>query len=179
MRRVLVVCGGALTLSVGQLSAQGGRPEIPDGRGQVMSVAGEPLTKRYRGVPVEALYRNIEGAFRQVGITPSSKSVGNYQVSYAASPAGTKIGNMKIESIFDCGGDKDSPIAKTAVMAIEVTSQVRPSGDGSEVVVSVLATPATPADGSPTPVCKTKGTLERRLAPDMKIKVTVTQVRRE
>lgn len=152
--------------------------DLPNGRGRVSP--GDPYVKSFDRISAEGVWRAVEIAYRQAGIRPTEVHAGGYNISYVASPAGKKIGNLKIEHVFDCGGDKKAPLAATTELAVSVSTRVRPIGDGAESATSVRATAAVPADGSPTPVCTSKGALERRLEPQIKVKVMIvsTPVRR-
>lgn len=149
--------------------------EVPDGRGRV--AAGDPYVKTFDRIPPDAIWKAVEVAWRQSGVKPTMSDAGNRVMSYIAAPAGKKIGNVKIENAFDCGGEKKAPLAARTELTVSVSTLVRALGDGSEVTTSVTATPTPAADGSPAPVCKSKGTLERKLEPQVKVFV-VTTVRR-
>jgi hypothetical protein len=170
--RILSMLAVGVLLVGSQAGAQATMPrDLPDGRGRV--IPGDQHVKRFDRVPIEPVWKAVEVAYRQAGIRPSSVDAGNYRITYVAAPAGGKIGNMKIENAFDCGGDKKAPLAATTEMSVSVSTLVRPMGEGAESVTSVVATPVPPADGSPAIVCRSKGTLERKLEPQLKFEVRV------
>ena len=175
MRLVSMIVAGALFVGA-RAEAQIMLDQVPTARPR--EVAGEPSVKGYPGMRPDMLYEASLTSFRQAGIKPQISDASNYRLLYEVSPAGPKVGGLKIENVFDCGGEKDAPLAKTLELAVSVTSAIRPSADGSEMALSVTATPTAPADGGPAPVCRSKGALERKLTP-VKIAFKVTRVGRD
>lgn len=138
----------------------------------------EGQVKSYGPVPIEAVWTGVQNAYRQNGFRASSLNIRGYQIIYLADSAGPKLGNMKIESVFDCGGDKKSPLAKTLALGVSITTQVRQVGSTVETLTRVMAIPPEVPEGEVAPRCVSKGALEKKLTPEFKFAFTVTRVQR-
>jgi hypothetical protein len=125
--------------------------------------------KKFDRIPIPMVWKAVEAAYKQAGVKPSFIEPSLNAMSYVASPAGKKIGNPKIVDDFDCGGDKKAPLAATIPLSVNVRTVVKEYGEGSEVTTTVVGTPIAPEDGSVPPVCISRGKLERKLEPQIKI----------
>lgn len=138
----------------------------------------EGQVKSYGAVPIEAVWNGVQTAYRQNGIKATSLNGSGYQIIFLVDSAGPKVGNMKIENVFDCGGDKKSPLAKTVPLGVSVSTQVRQTGSAVESVMRVMAIPPMAKDGEEPIRCVSKGALEKKLTPQIKLAFTVMTVRR-
>lgn len=123
---------------------------------------------KFDRVPPEMAFKAVEAAYKDAGIVPTMSEPALYTVGFAKSPAGPKIGGLKIQDAFNCGGDKKSPIAATTPLEVNIQTMVEAFGSGSQVRTVATAV-AIPADGSAPALCKSTGRLERKLEPKIKI----------
>lgn len=159
---VIASCGLA---SIG--NAQGMLPP-----GAVVKDAGKRRglnTKMFERVEPQVAWKAVEGAYKKVHVEPTFISRSDYKLAYVVSPAPKKIANVKLQDAFNCGGDKKSPHAANIDLEVTVTSVVNGLPEGSEVVTSATAVPLGPLPTGEIPTCFSKGRLEQKFEPDIKI----------
>lgn len=166
-----------LLASAGSVGAQTTLREISTAS-EAAFTTEEGQVKSHGAVPIEAVWNGVQNAYRQSGFRANSLNVRGYQILFVADSAGPRVGNMKMESVFDCGGDKKSPLAKTLPLGVNISTQVRQVGSTVETVTRVIAIPPAPAEGEAPVHCVSKGVLEKRLTPQFKTKIVVTRVQR-
>ncbi|MEO7997750.1 MAG: hypothetical protein ABI852_09905 [Gemmatimonadaceae bacterium] len=168
----LIACAPTLTVAR-NVAAQQRMPSSGDPSHQV-----DLNTKDY-DVSAEILWRALEAAYRAAGIRPTSLNSAGYQMAYVAAPSGPRVGNAKIESLVNCGGDKKAPLARTTPLRFAVRSEITPRGESSTLKTFVDVAPmAGLVDSATAPTCKSAFVLERKLMPQMRVEVRVVRVQR-
>lgn len=125
-------------------------------------------------VPPDVVWKALVQSYRNAGIKVTSEDPGSYRLNFVANPAGAKIGNTKIENVTDCGGDKNSPLARTIPLMVTVRSQVVPKGEGATLQTFVEVLPiAQSGDSTASPTCKSTFALEKKLQPQIKLAFVV------
>lgn len=137
-----------------------------------------PNTKTFNRLEPSSVWKGVEIAYRQARVEPTFVNRSDYKMAYVASPAPKKIAGVKLQDAFDCGGDKKSPNAAVVDLEVTVTSVVNGIPEGSEVVTMATAVPLGPLPTGEVPACFSKGRLERKFEPDIKIGFVVTRVAR-
>lgn len=156
MRRTLIAAV-ALTLIASTAAAQ-------NDAGSIQLVAPVAVKAKYDKADLKTVFAALEESYRSAGIKVTERDPVGYVLAHPALETTKKIGNVKAEKAFNCGGDPKSPNAANANLTVSLRSEVREVSGFVEVATLVSATGKLVGSGTPVS-CSSLGELEKKLNP--------------
>jgi hypothetical protein len=132
----------------------------------VGNAAPEPVKKEYQDVELRDAFSALSDSYKKAGVPVTESDPMKYVIANPSFAASKKIGNLKMDKVFDCGGDKKNPTAAMADLTLSIRSELRKTDIGVEIVSMLSATGNALEGGSGILTCRSLGALERKLFPE-------------
>ncbi len=132
--------------------------------GQIMTTVPSGDRATFAATP-ERMLRAVEGAYRDIGVEPTTVNVETRQVGNSAFVRRRQLGSVPLSRYFDCGNTFIGLRADDDRLTITMLSTITDAGGGKAEVRTVASAVAKPMDGTQTlPAdCASSGRLEQLL----------------
>ena len=115
------------------------------------------------GFPVDKVWEVMPAVFAELEIPIGTMLPDRWQIGNPSHSARRRLGGVRMDRYFECGGSSGMPNAETYTIHMSVMVQLVPRGGDTQITTSVDATGKSPTAGSQPVHCASSGGLEERL----------------